>query len=134
ACEPDFARERLPLSDLVVVRDLLVLPLRDLLVRERLLLEPLLDELRDRELLERRELLARAPLLRRSAAGISSVTTAFVSTGICFSRKLAMRSSSRRIARASFAVSLSLTASASVSIAVYVAISSCSFQFSVFAF
>jgi hypothetical protein len=33
---------------------------------------------------------------RRSAAGISSVTTAFVSVGISFRRKFAIRSSSRR--------------------------------------
>jgi hypothetical protein len=56
--------------------------------------------------------------LRRSAAGTSSVTTAFVSWGMSFSRKLAMRSSWRRYSRASFAVSESFSASASVSIAV----------------
>ena len=56
--------------------------------------------------------------LRRSAAGISSVTTAFVSCGISFSRKFAMRSSWRRYSRASFAVSASFSDSASVSIAV----------------
>ena len=56
--------------------------------------------------------------LRRSAAGTSSVTTAFVSVGISFSRKLAIRSSWRRYSRASLAVSASLSDSASVSIAV----------------
>ena len=55
--------------------------------------------------------------LRRSAAGTSSVTTAFVSCGISFSRKFAMRSSCRRNSRASFAVSASFSDSASVSIA-----------------
>ncbi len=45
-----------------------------------------------------------------------------------------MRSSSRRICFASFAVSVSPTVSASVSIARYVAISSCSSENSVFAF
>ena len=61
---------------------------------------------------------AAAAGLRRSAAGISSVTTAFVSVGISFSRKLAIRSSWRRYSRASLTVSESLSASASVSIAV----------------
>ena len=56
--------------------------------------------------------------LRRSAAGTSSVTTAFVSVGISFSRKFAIRSSCRRYSRASLTVSASLSASASVSIAV----------------
>ena len=74
------------------------------------------------------------PPLRRSAAGISSRATLFASVGICFSRKLAMRSSSRRIPRASFAVSRSPTASASASMPVYIAISSCSAENSVFAF
>jgi hypothetical protein len=55
--------------------------------------------------------------LRRSAAGTSSVTTAFVSCGISFSRKFAMRSSCLRYSRASFAVSASFSESASVSIA-----------------
>ena len=54
--------------------------------------------------------------VRRSAAGISSCATAFVSCGISFSRNFAMRSSSRRMPRAIFAVSLSPTVSASVSI------------------
>jgi hypothetical protein len=64
---------------------------------------------------DRREL--GAPL-RRSAAGISSLATAFASCGICFSRNLAIRSSSRRMPRASLAVSLSFTASASASMPV----------------
>ena len=54
----------------------------------------------------------------RSAAGISSRATAFVSVGIWPARNFAIRSSSRRISRASLAVSLSPTVSASVSIAV----------------
>jgi hypothetical protein len=52
----------------------------------------------------------------RSAAGISSRATAFVSCGIWLARNFAIRSSSRRMPRASFAVSLSPTVSASVSI------------------
>jgi hypothetical protein len=75
------------------------------------------DELRERLDEERRELDRDLPL-RRSAAGISSFATAFASCGICFSRNLAMRSSSRRMPRASFAVSLSFTASASASMPV----------------
>jgi hypothetical protein len=75
------------------------------------LLEPF-DVLRERLDDERCE--ADAPL-RRSAAGISSLATAFASCGICFSRNLAIRSSSRRMPRASLTVSLSLTAAASAS-------------------
>ena len=75
------------------------------------------DELRERLDDERRELDRDLPL-RRSAAGISSFATAFASCGICFSRNLAIRSSSRRMPRASFAVSLSFTASASASMPV----------------
>ena len=65
--------------------------------------------------LRRRE---RLPLVRRSAAGISSRATLFVSCGIWPSRNFAIRSSSRRMPLASWAVSLSPTVSASVSIAV----------------
>jgi hypothetical protein len=95
-------------------------PERELLARELELLDPLerLAPFELRELLdddERREL---DPPLRRSAAGISSLATAFASCGICFSRNLAMRSSSRRMPRASLAVSLSFTASASASMPV----------------
>src|SRR5215210_3244492 len=82
--------------------------------RERL---ELFDELRERLDDERRELDRDEPL-RRSAAGISSLATAFASCGICFSRNFAMRSSSRRMPRASLAVSLSFTASASASMPV----------------
>ena len=83
--------------------------------------EPL--PLRDRELLERdddeRELDRRDDdAERRSAAGISSCATAFVSCGISLPRNFCIRSSSRRIDLASFAVSLSPTIPASVSIAV----------------
>jgi hypothetical protein len=76
------------------------------------------DELELRELLDERRRELDDPL-RRSAAGISSRATAFASCGICFWRKPAIRSSSRRIDFASFAVSLSPTLSASASIAVY---------------
>src|SRR5215217_3238778 len=91
--------------------------------RELVLREPVdrpFDELR--ELLdERRELERRREPelpLRRSAAGISSRATALASCGICFSRNFAIRSSSRRMPRASFAVSLSPTLSASASMPV----------------
>ena len=69
---------------------------------------------RDEELREERRLdeRRREPPLR-SAAGISSRATAFASCSICFSRNFAIRSSSRRMPRASFAVSLSPTVSAS---------------------
>ena len=65
------------------------------------------EELRLLDLERRREL---PPL--RSAAGISSRATAFASCSICFARNFAMRSSSRLMLRASFAVSLSPTESA----------------------
>ena len=100
--------------DLRAPEDRLPDPLRDL-VDERLLelldlpfeeLRALLDERRE---LERRR--DEPPL--RSAAGISSRATAFASCAICFSRNFAIRSSSRRMERASFAVSLSPTVSAS---------------------
>src|SRR3954463_4793749 len=89
--------------------------------RERLRDEPLPPlRLRDEALLLRRRLLdplrRRLPPLR-SLAGIDSRTMALVSVGICFCRNDAMRSSSRRIERASLAVSLSPTCSARVSIA-----------------
>ena len=96
---------------------------RELFAREPELRDPLderlepLDELRERLDDERFELARDAPF-RRSAAGISSLATAFASCGICFSRNFAMRSSSRRMPRASLAVSLSFTASASASIPV----------------
>lgn len=54
----------------------------------------------------------------RSEAGTSALTRALVSAGICFSRKEAMRSSSRRMPFAIFAVSVSPSAIARVSIAV----------------
>src|SRR5204863_1368304 len=54
---------------------------------------------------------------RRRAEGMSSRATAPLSSLMWPWRKLAIRSSSRRIARASFAVSESRTLSASVSIA-----------------
>ena len=117
----------------------------ELLVRDPELRDPLderlepFDELRElllRELLddERRRELDRDLPLRRSAAGISSLATAFASCGICFSRNFAMRSSSRRMPRASLAVSLSFTASASASMPCRCAISSNSLWYSVFAF
>jgi len=95
----------------------------ELLARDAVLRDPLegrlepFDERRARVDEERREL-DRGEPLRRSAAGISSLATAFASCGICFSRNLAIRSSSRRMPRATFAVSLSLTASASASMPV----------------
>jgi hypothetical protein len=91
------------------------------------------DELRDDEPLRERD---EPPLLRedderddderdrddepclRSFAGISALTTSFVSRGICFSTKSYMRCSSRRIDFAIFTVSLSWTFSARAMIAV----------------
>jgi hypothetical protein len=97
-------------------------PDRALLAREPELREPLDARLEPfdalRVLLEERRELDRDVPLRRSAAGISSLATAFASCGICFSRNLAIRSSSRRMPRASLAVSLSFTASASASMPV----------------
>jgi hypothetical protein len=97
-------------------------PDRELFARELELRDPLAErpvpfevrELPDDERLE----VDRDEPLRRSAAGISSLATAFASCGICFSRNLAIRSSSRRMPRASLAVSLSLTASARASMPV----------------
>jgi hypothetical protein len=133
--ELDLARDELDLArdELDLARDEL-----DLAREEPDRLLPPLDALeRERELLELRELLEErrrdVPPLR-SAAGISSRATAFASCAICFSRNFAMRSSSRRIALASFAVSLSPTVSASASIAVYWPISWNSFESSVRAF
>lgn len=60
----------------------------------------------------------RPELEARSEDGTSALTTALVSVGICFSRKEAMRSSSRRMPFAIFAVSVSPSAVARVSIAV----------------
>lgn len=108
-----------PLRDDPLDRDELD-PERDELERDRDELDPpereLLDErdrlLDDERLLDERRRLD-PPL--RSAAGISSRATAFASCGICFSRNFAIRSSSRRMPFASFAVSLSPTDSASAS-------------------
>jgi hypothetical protein len=72
------------------------------------------EELELRDLLLER-LLER--LVARSDAGISSWTTALVSVSICPATNLAIRSSSRRMPRASCAVSLSPTAFASTSMA-----------------
>ena len=84
--------------------------------RRRAVLERPFDELR--ELLdERRRLEERLPPFR-SAAGTSSRATAFASCSICRSRNFAIRSSSRRMPRASFAVSLSPTESANDSMPV----------------
>jgi hypothetical protein len=74
------------------------------------------DDRDDEPLLRLRDELDRRDDVRRSAAGISSCATAFVSCGISFSRNFAMRSSSRLMPRAIFAVSLSPTTSARVSI------------------
>jgi hypothetical protein len=97
------------------------LPLRlELLrLREPLELLRLRDDDPDDDELDRRDDDERRRVADlRSAAGISSCATAFVSCGISFARNFAMRSSSRRMPRAIFAVSLSPTTSASVSIAV----------------
>jgi hypothetical protein len=75
---------------------------------------PFLRTPRREDALERR----RVDRGRRCDAGISACVTAFVNVGINRSRNLAMRSSSRRIERASRAVSESLRISASASIAV----------------
>jgi hypothetical protein len=96
-------------------------PDRELAAREPELREPELRDPLDERLEpfdELRVLLDRDVPLRRSAAGISSLATAFASFGICFSRNFAIRSSSRRMPRASLAVSLSFTASASASMPV----------------
>ena len=99
--------------------ELLLRPLAD-----ELLLRPLDDELLLRALDELRELLdvrrrleerRRVPPLR-SAAGTSSRATAFASWSIWRSRNFAIRSSSRRMLLATFAVSLSPTESANDSI------------------
>jgi len=112
--EPDFEPDELDFERDELDRELEALVrARDEELRERPLDELLapLDARRER-LEERRE----PPF--RSAAGISSRATAFASCAICFSRNLAIRSSSRRMPRASFAVSLSPTVSASDSIPV----------------
>ena len=123
--EPDFVRDEPDFER--AEPDRLVPPL-DRLELERDELERVRDELdpepeRERDELELRLLDERRreldDPLRRSAAGISSRATAFTSCGICFWRKFAIRSSSRRIDFASLAVSLSPTLSASASIAVY---------------
>ena len=102
--EPDLARDELDF----------VLDALDL-ARVELDFERPVDELLELLLDERRELDERRDddPLRRSAAGISSRATAFASCAICFSRNFAIRSSSRRMLRASLAVSLSPTVSAS---------------------
>ena len=114
--DPPLLRDELERDD----DEPLPLPLREELLRDD---EPPLerDELErddDDELRLRDEDDRRDDALRRSAAGISSCATAFVSCGISFARNFAIRSSSRLMPRASFAVSLSPTVSASVSIAV----------------
>jgi hypothetical protein len=122
--ELDFARLGEPERDEVERERLDAEPDRELLARELDLRDPLderldpFDELRELLDDERRRELDRDVPLRRSAAGISSLATAFASWAICFSRNFAMRSSSRRMPRASLAVSLSFTASASASMPV----------------
>src|SRR3954447_7252599 len=76
--------------------------------------DPLLELVRLREL----ELRRREPVVGRWSLGTSARATAFASCGMRPSRYFAMRSSSRRMARATFAVSRSPTASAKASIAV----------------
>ena len=87
------------------------MPLRALVPRDRALVE------RELVVVVRRLVVRLRPPLR-SLRGISACTTDLVRRGISFSRKPAIRFSSRRIAFASFAVSLSPTASASFWIAV----------------
>ena len=119
--EPDFAEPERPEDDPERERvddddereRLEAEPERELLDRLDELLDPF-DDLRARLDDERRARERDVPF-RRSAAGISSLATALASCAICFSRNLAIRSSSRRMPRASFAVSLSFTASASAS-------------------
>jgi hypothetical protein len=110
--EPDFARDELDFArdELDFARDELDFA-RDEDARERddVEREPPLDELDERLRDDRRR--DEPPL--RSAAGISSRATAFASWSICFSRNFAIRSSSRLMLRASFAVVLSPTVSAS---------------------
>ena len=101
----------LPLRDRDVDRELRDVVERDAVERDAVERERA-AVVRDRD--REREAVA----VRRSAAGISALATSFVRRGISFSRKLAMRSSSRLIAFASLAVSLSPTVSASDSIAV----------------
>jgi hypothetical protein len=114
-----LAPERDPLDRVDAVLRELEEPERDELDRERdedALLERPFDELR--ELLdERRRLAERLPPFR-SAAGTSSRATAFASCSICRARNFAIRSSSRRMSRAIFAVSLSPTDSANDSMPV----------------
>jgi hypothetical protein len=101
-------------------------PERADVLREREELEPPLrvdrddvDRLREVELVRRRlEVERRRRPVERCDAGIDSVATALVSCGISRSRKPDIRSSSRRMRLASWAVSLSPTVVASVSIAV----------------
>jgi hypothetical protein len=121
-----FAAERQLLLPAVLLERLpLVLRRLDVVERERDVVrlrlagrEPLERAVADRDALLRLAVDRRRPLEPlRSAAGISACATARVSTGIWRSRNDAIRSSSRRIWRASFAVSLSPTLSASVSIA-----------------
>ena len=85
------------------------------MVRERERVEPLERAVLRVEPLAREafrvERLRRVPPVRCDA-GTSAWTTALVSDVICFSRNVDIRSSSRRIWRATFAVSLSPTFSA----------------------
>ena len=99
-------------------------PLRDdePLLREELLRDddepPLRDRDDDDELRDEDERDRDDDDFLRSLAGISALTTSFVSFGICFSTKSYMRCSSRRMPLASLTVSLSPTCSASAMIAV----------------
>jgi hypothetical protein len=100
-----------------VPRDLLD-PLRD--EREREAVDRDREDPDDREreaAVDRDDLRRRRVPPFRSAAGISSRATPLVRVAIWVARNFAMRSSSRRMSRASLAVSLSPTVSASVSIA-----------------
>lgn len=88
------------LRELPELRELDALePLRDDVLRR--VREPELRELEPLVRLRDEEDELRRRVVDRCDDGISAVATAFVSVGICFSRKDAMRSSSRRIRLAS---------------------------------
>jgi hypothetical protein len=113
---PPLLRDELPLlrDELPLLRDELPL-LRDELplLREDVLRDRLLDPL---ELDRLRLVLRRERVFVRSSRGISARTTSLTRRPSSESRNFAIRSSSRRMLRASWAVSRSPTSVASVSI------------------
>ena len=94
----DFARERV-LDDFGFARELDFFGFAR--EAEPRLREELLDDFEEPALLLRRRLELRREAVLRSDAGISSVTTALVSDVIWPARNFAIRSSSRRMLRAS---------------------------------